>query len=226
MSGRALALAALLCLGWTGPALGHVEVLPERVPAGEPTSFTIRVPQEEGVVTGVTVTFPERIAVFGIRPPGAGFAARPVEAPDGTLRGVRYVGGRIAARQYEDFEVRGTPREPGVAVWRVEERLADGSTRLWTGPPGGGSAEPAAGEPGPAPSTEIVQATAGGEAAAQTGNGRAADGGEAAAQAPDDDDDAALWLALIAAVVAVGAAVVAGLVWASRPMTLPEDERS
>lgn len=199
-----VAIVALLPAG----ALAHVEVLPARVVAGEPTTFTIRVPQEEGVVTRVRVNFPESVAVYGLRPPPGGFTVDVIER-DGAIRGADYRGGRIGAHQYQDFQVIGTPQEVGPTIWRVEERLADGSVRLWTGTPEGIDAprvEPTTGEAGPAALVEVV-----------------ADGGPSAMS--DSDDDAALWLALIAAALAVAALLAAGMLWSSRPIELPPDDQ-
>ena len=199
----------LLALGAT-PALAHIEVLPTRAVVGEAQPFTIRVPSEGRDTVAITITFPANVTVFSLRPAGSGFRTEPLLGPTGELAGARYTGGRFGASTHEDFEVLGTPGETGLATWRVQQRLADGTTVDWTGPPeteGEPVGEPAEGEPGPAAAIEIVD----GPLPADDGGG-------------SDEDGAALWLALIAAGLAIIALVVAGLLWASRPMTLPEDD--
>ena len=198
------------------PAVAHVEVFPEKVPAGEPTTFTIRVPNEataEGArtTTGVRVAFPDSVTVFSFRPPGSGFTVEPILGDNNQLTGVDYTGGRYEGeRTYEDFELVGTAQNPGLAVWRVEQFLDDGSSALWTGPPevdGVEAPEPEPNAPGPAAAIEIVPA------------GELAEGGKGGGT----DSNAGLWLALIAAGLAVAALLLGGLLWSSRPMDLPTD---
>jgi hypothetical protein len=207
---RILVLAVLLALLGTTPALAHIEVIPSSAPVGEAQTFTIRVPSEGRDTVGVRVTFPDNVSVFSFRPPGSGFAVEPRRGANGELSGVHYRGGRFGPDTHEDFEMIATPQEVGTAVWRVEQQLSDGTSALWTGPPesdeaGGG--EPPEGAPGPAAAIEITA-----EAAEATGG-----------SGSSEDADAALWLAVIAAGLAVAALVLGGLLWASRPMDLPED---
>jgi len=82
----------------------------------------------------------------------------------------------------------------------------------WTGPPeaaGTTSAESGPTAPGPAPAVEI-SAPGAAPAASNGGSG--------------DDSGAAVWLGVIAIGVAALALVGVGLLWASRPMTLPGDD--
>ncbi|MDH3227484.1 MAG: DUF1775 domain-containing protein [Thermoleophilia bacterium] len=205
-------LTAIFALLSAGPALAHIEVFPTSAPVGEAQTFTIRVPSEGRDTTGIRMTFPDNISVFSFRPPGSGFAVEPLRGANGELNGVRYRGGSFGPDTYEEFEVIATPQEPGAAIWRVEQQLADGTTVLWTGPPeseGESAGEPSEGEPGPAAAIEITA-----EPVAEPGIGPGSSG----------DADAAMWLALIAAGLAAGALIVGGLLWASRPMELPKDD--
>lgn len=205
-------LVALFVLLAASPALGHVEVFPRQAAVGEAQTFTIRVPSEGRDTVGIRVTFPDNVSVFSLRPPGSGFDVEPLRGESGQLNGARYRDGRFGPDTHEEFEVLGTPQEVGTAVWRVEQQLSDGTSVLWTGPPetgDGGAAEPEEGAPGPAAAIEITAETVPVEGA---GSGS------------DGDADAALWLALIAAGLAAAALVLGGLLWASRPMQLPEDE--
>jgi len=214
---RLLALIALLALA--APATAHVEVFPTTVPIGEPTTFTIRVPNEAGpdgprATTGVRVTFPDSITVFSFRSPGSGFSITPLISASNELNGVDYRGGRfVGERTFEDFELVGTAQEAGQAVWRVEQLLDDGTSVLWTGPPegdGDATGEPEADGPGPAPAIDVV---ASGESVDESTAGGGGGG----------DSGAALWLALIAAGLAGAALLLGGFLWSSRPMDLPED---
>jgi hypothetical protein len=209
---RIAILVAFFALVSASSALAHIEVFPTSAPVGEAQTFTIRVPSEGRDTTGIRVTFPDNVSVFSFRPPGSGFEVEPVRGENGELNGVRYRGGSFGADTHEEFEVIATPQEPGTAIWRVEQQLADGTSVLWTGPPeteGASAGEPGQGEPGPAAAIEI---TAEPIAAESAGSGSSADA------------DAALWLALIAAGLAVAALLVGGLLWASRPMELPKDD--
>ena len=57
--------------------------------------------------------------------------------------------------------------------------------------------------------------------------GSAVPGAPAAANATDDGDSgAAIWLGVIAIVIAALAALGVGLLWSTRPARLPEDEEA
>lgn len=217
MSAPVRTVAASLVLG-LGLALAaqagaHVEVLPARAEVDQAQEFTVRVPVERDLATtAVRVEFPAQVGVYSFRPPPPGFLIQILRRPDGRIRGVVYRG-RIPVAAYQSFQFLATPIEPGVALWRAYQTYADGAVKPWTqaSEPGG---EEAAGEtgptaPGPAAATSVVAV---GELAA----------GEAREE--DDGTDAATWLGLIAIAIAVMAALAAGLLWATRPMTLPPDD--
>ncbi|MEW6581181.1 MAG: DUF1775 domain-containing protein [Actinomycetota bacterium] len=213
---RPLALLAGLGVlaGVASPAAAHVDVLPVRVEQNRAQELTIRVPTERGIpTTAVTVAFPPQVSVFAFEPV-PGWTRTVVRAGDGTVTGVRYTGGRIAAGEYQDFTVLATPfGAPGRTVWRVRQTYADGAVKPWTGPPeepGAESEESGPTEPGPAAAVEIVAAGAAGPAAAVT-------------TGEDDGSSAGIWLGVIAIAIAAGAALAVGFLWSTRPMSLPED---
>lgn len=214
-------MAALAAAAATSPATAHVDVLPRTVTQGEAVELTARVPNERPAATvEVRIAFPPQVTVFSIGAPPAGWRTLALRAPDGRLRGVRYVGGRIRAERYADFPFLATPFESGTAVFRTEQVHADRTVSRWTGPPEI-AGDPAADEPqaegvGPAPAVEIVAegtAPAVAEGAAATGTG---DG--------DESSGAGVWLGVIAIAIAAGAALFTGFLWSTRPARLPEDD--
>lgn len=206
-----LAVCALTVLA-SGPALGHVDVLPSEVAAGSAEKFTIRVPSERAEDTvAVRVSFPARITVYSVNP-AAGWTARILYRPDRRMRGVIFRGGRIGADRFQEFEVLGTPQEAGTAVWEATQTYSDGVVKRWTGPPeapGDVAQETDPEAPGPASATEIR--VAGSE-------------GPPAAEGDDPGSSADYWLGLVAIAVSIFAVAGVGLLWATRPARLPEDD--
>lgn len=207
---RAATLVAVATLA--APAAAHVDVLPQRAADGQAQEFEIRVPAEGDVATtGVRADFPAEVAAFSLREPPPGWRAQPRLGTDGRLVGATWSGGRIEPGRHQSFGVMATPLRTGTAVWPVVQTLADGAAVRWTGTPaepGAAVPEPEAGTPGPAAAVEIVQLdelVVGG-------------GGD------DDGSGAAVWLGVIAIVIAVLAALGTGLLWSSRPARLPSDD--
>jgi hypothetical protein len=213
-AGIALAAAAMV-LGAAGAASAHVEIVPGAVARGEGTELTIRVPTERDIPTvAVAVDVPPQMIVYGIENPPPGFTVSERLAADGRLAGITWRG-RIPIRRYQDFTLLATPLEEGTATWKTRQTYADGKVKPWTGPPEPeDQAAPESGptEPGPAP---VVEITAEGDAAPVASD---------AASTDEDDSGAAIWLGLIGIALAVAALVGVGLLWSTRPITLPEDE--
>jgi periplasmic copper chaperone A len=198
-------------------ALAHVEVQPVEAVVNEQQQFRIRVPTEGDVATqGVEVTFPDSVVVASFGGPPTGWSLEVVEDANERISGAIYRGGEIPPGQYGEFTLLATPNEVGTTVWRVEQILANGSMKLWTGPPEqpGDVRVEEPGAPGPAAAVEVVEQPT--PAAVAGGSGEPAGDG-------DDTNDAAVWLGLIAIVLAIGALVAAGLLWTRRPMDLPPD---
>jgi len=218
---RRVAVLAALCGVLIGavPAAAHVDVLPVRVEAERPSEFTVRVPTERELpTTAVRVDFPDEVTVYAFAPPPPGWTMRERTSPDGRTVGVVYRGGEIPVGGYLDFTFLGTPFEAGPTVWRAYQTYADGKVKPWTADPEPEDAiSPETGptEPGPAAAVEVV---------AKGALATAAAGAPAAPVATEvTSSDAAIWLALIAIVVAAAAFLAAGFLWTTRPMKLPED---
>lgn len=195
--------------GGAGPAVGHVDVLPTQVVAGEAQRFTVRVPSERDIDTvRVRVLVPDEILVYSVKP-AAGWAVRIEQRPDQRTGSVTFSGGAIGPGQFQEFEVLGTPQEAGTAVWRSEQIYADGVVKRWTGPPelpGEDAPETAPDAPGPASATSILVED------------------EAIVGVVAADSGAAIWLGVIAIAIAAGSALGVGLLWSTRPARLPEDD--
>lgn len=195
-----------LALATASTAQAHISVVPATAVPGEAAEFAIRVPTEGGVATTrVRVTFPPQVTVHAVAD-APGWTTRILRRPDGRLRGAEWTGGTIPPDQYANFTVLGTPFEVGTGVWPTEQGLANGTVKRWTGPPETGdetAPETGPGTPGPAPavviSAEPVPASGG------------------------TDGEGALWAAIIGIVLGALALVGVGMVWASRPATLPPD---
>lgn len=140
-------LCAFFTLVLAGAALAHVEVSPDRVPAGATETFTVEVPTEKEIpTTEVRLELPE------------GFEATGVEAPSGWQAEVRgnalvWTGGEIPVANSEEFSFEATvSQEAGSFRLNAIQTYQDGSVAEWTG---------AADSEEPAPAVEVV----GGQAA-------------------------------------------------------------
>ena len=107
---RRLAAVTLLALGLAAtPALAHVEVLPHQAVLEQAQDFTLRVPTERPLpTTAVSVSFPPQVTVYAFAPPPPGWHMT-IRERDGQNVGVRYFGSRIPVQQYLDFHFLGTP---------------------------------------------------------------------------------------------------------------------
>jgi uncharacterized protein YcnI len=205
-----VACAALVVVA---PASAHVVVLPSVVPEGSPTEFTLEVP------TAVRVVFPPQVSVYSFQVPPPGFTVTPVYAKNQSLIGVIYRG-TIPVGDYEDFHFLGTPFSTGQTLWPAYQTYADGLVKPWDGPPeapGAVSVENGATQPGP---TSAVQVVAAGTA---TTSGTQSSG-LTATTSGGSSSGTSVWLGVIAVVIALGAAAAVGLLWATRPVRLPDDD--
>lgn len=209
-----LAVAALALLVSVAPASAHVEVLPSTGTVEQAQEFTVRVPTERPLPTvAVQVSFPAQVTVYAFGPAPAGWRTTPIRR-DGRFVGVRYTGGSIPVDHYLDFHFLGTPTAYGTAVWKSLQTYADGKVKPWTGPPEAAGAVASEGGPtAPGPAPAVVIGVAGATPAA--GSGTTGSG---------DDSGAAVWLGVIAVGLSALACVGVGLLWSSRPMTLPTDD--
>lgn len=217
----AAAFAAAALAAGAAPAAAHVDILPTTVEAERSTEFTMRVPTERELPTvAVRVDFPKEVTVYAFAPPPAGWTMKQRIAPDGSLAGVTYSGGRIPVSGYLDFTFLGTPFETGETAWKTYQTYADGKVKPWTAepePPDAISAESGPTEPGPAAGVTVVAKGTLGQA---TGGAAPATG---ATVTSTKSSDAAIWASLVAIVIAVAAFLTAAWLWTKRPMKLPED---
>lgn len=211
---RRAAAAALVALLLPASASAHVTVLPERPKLNAQQEFIVRVPNERKVATTkILAIFPKDLVAGQVAAiPGwkaVGILFGDVRAPQ---RGVEWSGGRIEPGEYMDFRFLARPRKAGQAVFRVDQTYADGKTQRWSGPPekpGAAEKETGLDEPGPSPAVDVTATP---------------DIPSGTATTKRTSSDAAIWLGVIAIVIALGAALAAGFLWSTRPATLPPDE--
>jgi len=208
----AVAAAALVIVA---PASAHVVVLPSVAPKGTPTEFTLQVPTERNLPTiAVRVMFPPQVSVYSFQVPPAGFTVTPILAKNQSIIGAVFRG-TIPVGEYQAFHFLGTPFSTGQTLWPAYQTYADGLVKPWNGPvepPGAVSQESGPTQPGPTSAVTIVNAGSS-TATAATSGGSSGSG-----------SDSGVWLGIIAIVIAIGAAVAAGLLWATRPVRLPDDD--
>jgi hypothetical protein len=194
-----------------------VVVVPSIAPEGTPTEFTLQVPTERNLpTTAVRVMFPPQVSVYSFQVPPPGFTVTPILAKNQSIIGAVFRG-TIPVGQYQAFHFLGTPFASGQTLWPAYQTYADGLIKPWNGPvekPGAVSAETGPTQPGPTSAVVIAPA---GTAAASTAT-RGGTGGSGSGS------DAAIWLGIVAIVVGAGAAAATGLLWATRPVRLPDDD--
>jgi uncharacterized protein YcnI len=167
------------------PAGAHIQVTPAEAAPGDPVEFTLRVPGETGARTvEVSLQMPAEVLPFAYGDP-PGWRRTLEQAPDGSVRVVRWRG-EMAPDGFVEFSFRAsTPEQPGTLTWKAVQRYSDGEEAAWIGPPD--SDNPAATTVG---SAGAARQNAGGEgAAAAAGGGSTAAAATPAADAGDDDGD-------------------------------------
>lgn len=223
---RTLALAAAVALTAPAVATAHVDVLPEQVVAGQPTLFTVRVPNERGgpATTAVRVVFPRDVTVYSFAPPPPGWTMTTQTSPDGRLSGVVYRGS-LPKERFQDFTFLGNAFTPGKGVWKAYQTYADGKIKPWTTDPATASeGETGPTDPGPGSALTVLpegsQGTATAAAASPAPGGSPGD----SARADGDGDGMPLWLGLLGVGLGAAALLAVGFLWTTRPMNLPDDE--
>jgi uncharacterized protein YcnI len=196
----------------TGVAAAHVQVLPATVAPGDPTLFTVLVPNERDDPTvQVDLQIPPGVIPFGFEAT-PGWERSETTKPDGSLDVVTWAGSLPAGEFVRFSFLASPPDEEGTIQWPAVQTYGDGTKVRWIGDEG--SEEPAA--------VTVVSAgaasqNAGGEGATSTGPAQSE-----AAPSPDDssssaddssssaDDGSSNTLAIVALAVG-GAGLVAGL---------------
>ena len=132
---KVAALSSSLTLAVASVAWAHVVVSPEEVAAGDYETLTVSVPTEKEVpTTEVRVEVPDGFVLSGVQPvPGWEYG---FEEDGGLITAVRWSGGEIGPREFQQFLVQAqAPEEPGGYSWRAIQTYEDGSVVEWTGPP-------------------------------------------------------------------------------------------
>jgi len=210
-AGTVTALAAAGLFAAAGVASAHVTVHPESYAKGATDGvLTFRVPNEEdsASTTKVQVFLPTDHPVLGVLVhPQDGWTAKvttaklkkPVKTDDGTITDavseITWTGGKIGARQYEDFDVAfgQLPDDTGALTFKTLQTYSDGKVVRWIEAPSGGEeAED------PAPTLKL---TAGGGGAAAPAAARSGDAGSV--KAADGSDGTARGLGIGGLVVGV-----------------------
>jgi uncharacterized protein YcnI len=214
------AAAAVLLLAL--PALAHVTVTPDSVPAGTAAVLTFHVPNEEAHAntTEVDMQIPTThpIAQLLVKPvPGWKISvktvtlAKPVVTDDGKFTSavseVIWSGGQIVPGQFQDFTVSADPLPQGVSqeVFKTIQTYSNGDVVRWIDLTQPGQAEPAH----PAP---VLALTTGAATSSGTGTGTGtgtATGNTAATAAGSVTDGTARALAIAGLVVGLLAGLLA-----------------
>jgi uncharacterized protein YcnI len=144
---RIALLATVVLLAQGGAAFAHVEVTPERAPAGDDARLTFEVPNErpEAATERIVIQMPAGVtSVEGLALRGWRLTARPAT---GNVRRVTLVapqGSELTGDERGRFRMRvGLPRREGATlVFKVLQVYDSGEIVRWLGPEG--TSEPAA----------------------------------------------------------------------------------
>jgi len=223
-------LAALLALAAAAvlpaAAAAHIQISPRVAAPGDPTLFTLLVPNEsDNPTVQVDLEIPEGVIAFSFEET-AGWTRSEQFAENGALDVVTWKGS-LPAGEFVRFSLLArTPEEPGDVAWPAVQHYADGTAVRWIGPPG--SEEPAAvtavspdaprqnaggegSEPAPGATEPVGETTAPAPGETATGPALTETPPEAAPVVPESGNDSlALGLSVIALVLS--AIAVVGLI--------------
>jgi uncharacterized protein YcnI len=195
------ALTALVVIA--GPALAHVEVQPGTAAAGEPATFSFRVPNEEdnAATVSLTVHLPADDVI-----PSVQAAPKPGWSADVTADAVTWSGGRIEPGHAEYFTITTGPLPTDVdsLVFAADQTYSNGDVVSWNEPEVNGGAEPAH----PAPVLQLTGAQVGVDPAPATTVDQV---GFEPVTAGRNDDGAPV--GLIVGIIAAAVVVVAGFAY-------------
>jgi uncharacterized protein YcnI len=175
------ATTAASILLFAGPALAHITVTPDSVPAGSAAVLTLHVPNEEAhantVKVDVQIPTDHPIAQLLVEPvPGWNVTvhtvtlAKPITTDDGTFNQavseVIWSGGQIVPGQFQSFEISADPMPTGIKqlVLKAIQTYSNGDTVRWIDLQQPGQPEP----DHPAPAVTLTTATATAPAAAHS----------------------------------------------------------
>jgi uncharacterized protein len=178
-------IAATMLL-FAGPALAHITITPDSVPAGSAAVLTLHVPNEEAradtVKVDVQIPTGHPIAQLLVQPvPGWSVSvrtvrlAKPITTDDGTfsqaVSEVIWSGGRIVPGQFQSFTISADPMPTGISqlAFKAIQTYSNGDHVRWIDLPQPGQPAP----DHPAPTVTLTTATATAAAAAPAGAVRA-----------------------------------------------------
>jgi uncharacterized protein YcnI len=167
------AAAAGAVLLFAGPALAHITVTPDSVPAGSSADLTFHVPNEESkadtVKVDVQIPTNHPIAQLLVQPlPGWTFKvktvklAKPIVTDDGSFSSavseVIWSGGKILPGQFQNFQISADPMPTGEiqVTFKAIQTYSNGDVVRWIDLPQPGQAEPEH----PAPIISLTTTTA------------------------------------------------------------------
>lgn len=212
-------------VGLAGAATAHVEVQPAEAPAGQPATFSFRMPNEDPKADTISlqVRFPAGPVVTGVAaPPMDGWTIaitnRPLPAPvtvgattvTEVVDTITWTGALPPGRaDYFNVTTGPLPSDAAEIVFSATQTYSDGQVVVWDQPEVAGGAEPAH----PAPVLTITGATA---AVATTTPALTTVTTAAAAQTEGDGGSSNVGTVMFVAVIAV---IVAGGVLLYRSVT-------
>ena len=165
-------IAATMLL-FAGPALAHITITPDSVPAGTAAVLTLHVPNEEAhadtVKVDVQIPTGHPIAQLLVEPvPGWSVSvrtvrlAKPITTDDGTfsqaVSEVIWSGGRIVPGQFQSFTISADPMPTGISqlAFKAIQTYSNGDNVRWIDLPQPGQPAP----DHPAPTVTLTTATA------------------------------------------------------------------
>jgi uncharacterized protein YcnI len=198
--GPLVLVAAIAGVLLTGAAAAHVQVLPAVVAPGDPTLFTVLVPNEsDNPTVQVDLQVPAEVIPFGFEET-PGWERSETAKPDGSLDVVTWKGSLPPGEFVRFSFLASPPEQEGTIEWPAVQTYADGSKVRWIGDEG--SEEPAA--------VTAVSASAAAQNAGGEGEATATGSSTTAEAAPSSDGGSDDTLAIVALAVG-GAALVLGL---------------
>jgi uncharacterized protein YcnI len=183
-------IAATMLL-FAGPALAHITITPDSVPAGSAAVLTLHVPNEEAradtVKVDVQIPTGHPIAQLLVEPvPGWSVSvrtiklAKPITTDDGTfsqaVSEVIWSGGRIVPGQFQSFTISADPMPTGIRelTFKAIQTYSNGDNVRWIDLPQPG--QPAPDHPAPTVALTTVTAPAGAIRASAAPAGSGTDG--------------------------------------------------
>ncbi len=147
MKSQTIAAIAAVFLMASSIASAHVVVEPREAPAGDTTTYTVRIPSHlEATTTAIELEVPPRVEIVTVEKTALGHEL--MQAKDGPLV-IRWMLNIPADERGEVKFVARNPKQAGEVAWKARQIYSNGVTVEWTEPKGGKQ---------PAAVTRIVEA--------------------------------------------------------------------